>query len=239
MAHVFLRLLAWGLAITGCGGALAGSTVYSGGSGIAIVSGSGIAVGDVVVAKGPMKTEERKPAAYSGLVIEAPVDMTYVVGSVVSLKVTAPANILPLVTTEVKARQLVIGLKKSVSMERRIRIEATGPSPEAIAMTGTGDLKATGLAGRKLGLEISGSGAVAVSGQVDSLTVDISGSGDADAAGLRSRDAAIDVSGSGTVSVFASAAVKIDLSGSGDITVAGKPAKREVDRSGAGSITYR
>lgn len=239
MGRALLQLLAWGLAATGAGGAWAGSTVYSSGSGIAIVSGSGIAIGDVVVAKGPMKTEERKPAAYSGLVIEAPVDMTYAVGSPASLKVTAPANILPLVTTDVKAGQLVIGLKKSVSMERRIRVEAVGPSPESVAMTGTGDLKATGLAGRKLEMEISGSGSMTMAGQVDKVAVEVSGSGDIDAAALRSRDLTVDVSGSGTVAAHASASAKIDLSGSGDITVAGRPAKREVDRSGAGSVTFR
>lgn len=218
--------------------ALAGSTVYSSGNGVAIVSGTGIAVGDVVVGKGPARTEERKPAAYTGLIIEAPVDMTYAVGAAATLKITAPANILPLVTTEVKGGQLVIGLKKSVSLDRPIRVEATGPSPEAIAMTGTAELRATGLAGPRLRLLISGSGTVTAAGQVDVLTIEVSGSGTVAAAALKSREAAIDVSGSGTVEAFASALARVDLSGSGDISVAGKPKKRSVDRSGAGSVSF-
>lgn len=232
------RLLAI-LLLAASGTALAGSTVYSSGNGVAIVSGSGIAIGDVVVGKGPMKTEERKTAAYAGLLIEAPVEMTYAVAATPSLKVTAPANILPLVTTEVKGGRLVIGLKKSVSMERAIRIEATGQSLAAIVLTGTGDVRATGLAGKRLALEITGSGSVAVAGQSDALAVEVSGSGTVDAGTLSSRDASVDVSGSGTVAVKASASVKVDISGSGSVTVAGKPPKRTIERSGAGDVEFR
>ncbi len=218
---------------------MAGSTVFSGGNGVAIVSGTHIAIGDVVVGKGPAKTEERKIGGYSGLVLEAPVSMNYAVATTPSMKITAPANILPLVTTQVKGRNLVIGLSKSVSMEGMIRVDATGPSLEAVTMTGSGELKLSGESGKKLAVEVSGSGTIVAAGQVDAASFDISGSGDVNAAGLRTQDLRIDVSGSGTISAHAARSVKVDLSGSGDITIAGNPKQRAVDRSGAGEVKFR
>jgi hypothetical protein len=218
---------------------MAGSTVFSGGNGVAIVSGTHIAIGDVVVGKGPAKTEDRKTGSYSGLVIEAPVKMNYTVAATPSMKITAPANILPLITTEVQGRNLVIGLSKSVSMVGMIRVEAAGPSLELVTMTGSGDLKLSGESGRKLAVEVSGSGTIAAAGQVDAASFDISGSGDVKAAGLLTQDLRIDVSGSGTISAHAARSVKVDLSGSGDITIAGNPKQRSVDRSGAGEVKFK
>lgn len=220
--------------------AQAGSTVYSSGSGVAIVSGTGISSGgDLVAGKGPLKAEERQTAAYRGIVLEAPVLMAYAAGKAPAMRVTAQANILPLVTTEVKGGRLVVGLKKSIRVDHPIRIEAAGPSLETIALPGSGELQVTGQTGRKLDLDISGSGSVALAGQVDSLAIDISGSGDVAAAALAAREAKVDVSGSGTVAVHATAAVAIDLSGSGDITVTGKPRQRSVEKSGAGEVVFR
>jgi hypothetical protein len=219
--------------------ALAGSTVFSAGNGVAIVSGTGIAIGDVVVGKGPAKTEERKTGAYTGLVIEAPVEMKYVVSASPSMKITAPANILPLITTEVQGRKLVIGLKKSVSMDGMIRVEASGSSLDSIAMTGSGDLKLSGESGKKLVVEVTGSGTIAATGEVEALSLDISGSGEVNAAGLRAQDLRIDVSGSGTIAAFAAKSAKVDLSGSGDVVIAGNPKQRSVERSGAGEVKFR
>lgn len=240
MKRLCYSLLAATLALAGVSQlAMAGSTVFSGGNGVAIVSGTHIAIGDVVVGKGPAKTEERKTGSYAGLVIEAPVNMNYTVTATPSMKVTAPANILPLVTTQVKGRNLVIGLSKSVSMEGMIRVDATGPSLESVTMTGSGELRLSGESGKKLAVEVSGSGTIATTGQVDAASFDISGSGEVNAAGLRTQDLRIDVSGSGTISAHATRSVKVDLSGSGDITIAGNPKQRAVDRSGAGEVKFK
>lgn len=222
------------------GSVSAGSTAVVSGSGIAIVSSSGMATGDeLVVGKGPVTSETRKPSAYSELLIEAPVEMRYSVGSTASLKISAPANILPLVTTEVKGRRLVVGLSKPVSMSGAIRIEATGPSPEKTVVSGSGELRMTGLTGRTCALEVSGAATVTLAGQVDQAVLEITGSADVDAGQLRSLDARIDVSGSGDLSAYASRSAKVKLSGSGDITVAGKPGQRSVERSGAGEVSFK
>ena len=165
--------------------------------------------------------------------------MRYAVSSTPSLKIIAQANILPLLTTEVSGRRLVIGLKKSIRTDVAIRVEASGPSPESVVLSGTGDVKLTGISGRALRLEIPGAGDMTASGQVSALSVEISGSGTVDAAGLRSQDAVIDLSGSGNVSAHASTSVRVGLSGSGDIMVTGSPRQRSVDRSGAGDVTFR
>lgn len=220
---------------------LAGTTVVSSSGGVAIVSNSGtsIVMGDVVVGKGPVKTEERKPGSYTGLVFEAPVDMVYKVGAPASMKISAQGNILPLVSTDLKGGKLVIGLKKSVTMESSIRIEAVGPSLESVALSGSGSLKLSGETGKRLSLSISGSGEVEVSGQVERAAFDVAGSGDVDAANLRAQEVAVEVAGSGTVSAYAAKSAKVEVSGSGDVTIAGNPKQRSVERSGSGEVSFK
>ncbi len=221
------------------GGTQAGTTISTSGSSVSIVTGSGITMGDVVVGKGPLQTEERKTAAYSGVVVEASAVVNYTVGSTPSLKVTAQANILPLVSTEIKSGKLVVGIKKSISTEKMIRVDATGPNLESVDITGSGELNLNGQTSGKLSLAVSGSGTVVANGQVDSLTADISGAGGINAEKLRAANLQAVISGSGSVSATATNSATVDLSGSGDVVIAGNPKQRKIDRSGSGEVSFK
>lgn len=209
-------------------------------SSVVIINGKVITgSGDVVVAKGPSKTEERKLPSFSDIRIEAPVEMTYAVSATPSLRITAPENILPLVTTAVEGDALVIGTKNAISLDKPIRIAATGPSPEALGIFGAANVKASGLKSKSLRLRISGAGTISAAGSVDAVDVGVTGSGNVDVEAVHAEDVIAEVSGAGNILAFASHSVRAGISGAGNLTIAGNPTQRSVERSGAGRVVFK
>ena len=155
------------------------------------------------------------------------------------MTVSAPANILPLVTTVVNGGYLTISIKGSVSFARPLQVVASGPNLNELRSMGTGTISIHGASGSELRVKVSGSGAVVASGVVGRLVADVSGSGGVDASALRAKVVEASVSGSGDVNAYASEEARADVSGSGSIQILGQPARRHVEKSGSGQIVFR
>lgn len=214
--------------------------VDSGGDSVVIVNGQVVSGGHgTVTASGPVKSEERQLPAYSGITIEAPVRMSYTVGGRSMLKVTAPSDVLPLLSTTLEGGRLFVKLNGSVVVHQPILIEATGgPGLASVSLVGAGDFNASGLAGRTLSIDVSGSGNVTASGRSGRVEARISGSGAVDVSALQANAVSVEVSGSGDVKAYASQAAQVALLGSGDVRVYGNPAQRSVDRVGSGQVSF-
>lgn len=141
---------------------------------------------------------------------------------------------------------------------REIRIKITVPALDAVAASSGADVQVDGLAGQDVRVEVS-SGADINVVNVAAETIDISVSSGADAtlagtcgtakvsvssgsnlnAGtLECRAVDAEASSGADADVFASADVRADASSGGDITVRGNPAKRDVDESSAGDVSF-
>lgn len=209
------------------------------GESVVIIDGQVVSGGQATVtATGPVKSEDRQLPAYSGITIEAPVSMSYKVGNRSMLKVTAPADILPLLSTTLEDGRLVVRLDDSVVTDEPILIEATGPSLESVNIAGAGDFSASGLTGRMLRIDVSGSGNVTASGRKERVEARVSGSGAVDVFALKASSVAVEVSGSGDVKAYASQAAQVVVVGSGDVRIYGNPAQRSVARSGSGQVSF-
>jgi hypothetical protein len=209
------------------------------GQSVVIINGQVVSGGQAThVASGPMKTEERSLTAFSSITLAAPVEMSFTAGARPRLVVSAPADVLPLLSTTVEGGRLVVKLTGSVVLHDPIRIEASGPVLESVDIAGAGDLRATGITGRLLRVEVSGSGNVIASGRAERVEARISGSGAVDVSTLQARDLAVEVSGSGDVKAYASQAAQVAVLGSGDVRVWGKPAQRSVNRLGSGQVSF-
>lgn len=209
------------------------------GNTVVVVDGKVVAGANAITAAGPVITENRPLAVFDSVRVEAPVEMTYVVSAVPSLTVSAPSNILSVLTSNVAGGQLVIGLAAAVVLHEPIKVAMTGPTPRAFRLNGAVSVIASGLNAVSLTLEISGSGNFTVRGRVERLRVSISGSGDVDATSLRASVLSAHISGSGNIAAYASRSAAVDVSGSGDVVVAGNPAQRSVDRAGSGHVTFQ
>lgn len=193
----------------------------------------------VVAGVGPDKSERRELGAYSGLRLDAPVDVAYTIGGPLLLTVHGPANILPLVTTVVEGGQLTIGIKGAVSLSRPLKVVVSGPSLAEVRSNGTGKLNILGVNGKELRIKLSGSGSVSARGEVDKLVASVSGSASLDASALKAKAIEVSVSGSGQIASYSSLEARAEVSGSGSILIHGQPARRQVDKTGSGQIAFR
>ena len=155
-----------------------------------------------------------------------------------SLTVEAEEEILPKIRTEVVNDRLVIGPEPNTSIQTTepINYELTVEDLHALEVSGSGDVVAEDIGTDKLGINVSGSGAIKISGRADSQEIDISGSGNYRAKDLRSKEAKIDVSGSGSAIVNASDALDAKVSGAGSVEYVGDPTVEE-DVSGVGRVS--
>ena len=92
-----------------------------------------------------------------------------------------------------------------------------------VEVTGSGDIKLSGLKARALAVSIRGSGDVAASGQVGTQDIAIAGSGDYGGSDLQSQTTAIAIKGSGDANVWATESLSVSIAGSGDVSYRGQP----------------
>lgn len=105
--------------------------------------------------------------------------------------------------------------------------------------SGSGDLALSFTQLDSLDLVLQGSGDVSLKGQAKLLNFKLSGSGDLDSSAMKAKQVSVFCSGSSEVQVFAAQAITVRSLGSGNTTVYGKPAKRMIERSGSGEISWQ
>jgi len=117
-------------------------------------------------------------------------------------------------------------------------IDAAQATRVDMKLSGSGSLKLRELAAQKAFVELAGSGAIKVAGKAESIDVKSKGSGDIDARSLESERAHLEARGSSSTKLFASRRIEVDMSGSGDAVIAGRPAERESNIRGSGTVRY-
>jgi hypothetical protein len=157
-----------------------------------------------------------------------------------SLTIQAEDNILPLLTSDVRNGTLELGHKRmrSIRPTEPIMYRITVKDLDAVAVSGSGSMSVTGLATRRLKVDLSGSGEITAAGSADSQKIDVSGSGKYRAGGLPSTAVDADISGSGEVDVRVSDTLHASISGSGTLTYTGDPRVSQ-DVSGSGKVIKR
>lgn len=103
-----------------------------------------------------------------------------------------------------------------------MQADASGNSGDfAGSVTGSGDLRITGLNAAATSLNLAGSGNLQASGSTRSLTLALAGSGDLDSRALASDQLSAALTGSGDIDASTRGAASLSLTGSGDIRVTG------------------
>jgi len=218
----------------GCIGVVTGGTIT--------INGQTIGGSDLFVPKEPTKTMERDVSSFSGIDLHVPANVIYTTNNGLdkpSLKITAPADLIPLIKTTVEGGVLRVELERSVNMNSAIRIEASSSALQSIRAAGSGTVSAKGLKGDRLKIKVSGSAEITASGTVDKVTVGISGSAEVDVSEVIASEVEIDVSGSARVDAHATTTAEVDLSGSASVCIRGNPTNRNVCKSGSGRVSFK
>jgi hypothetical protein len=183
-------------------------------------------------------SEARDLDAFSRISLSGETDVVVTVGDAQGVSIRGDDNLLADVETDVDDDTLEISDPSTVDLEPKagITVEITVPELEEVTVSGSGDVRVEGIGSDIFRAEVSGSGKVEASGEVQRVDAEVSGSGDLELAELASRDAIAEVSGSGSIHLHATESLDASVSGSGDIVYAGDPPDVESDVSGSGDI---
>lgn len=206
---------------------------------------------------GPTTTQTRDVAAIDAVELRSSGNLSITRGDATSLTITAGANQLKDITSEVQAGRLTLDSRGGgffgggdisfalvVPSLTAITVsgsgdvvgdQVTGDQPR-VEVSGSGNARLTGLDASSTEVTLSGSGDLTLNGTADMQRVDISGSGEYDGDGLTTRETTASVGGSGSAHVRATERLSASVSGSGAITYSGNPAQVSRDVSGSGEI---
>jgi Putative auto-transporter adhesin, head GIN domain len=209
-----------------------------------------------VQSAGPPTSQERELSGVHAVDLQTSGDLTIRIGETEGLTVSAGANVLDDLTSEVVDGTLVLGSRPNLSIGGSISYTLTVRGLDGIEVEGSGDVTGTGVLDGEarltisgsgsatlsdlhltsLSADLSGSGGAVVSGTGEVSTVGVSGSGDYDGSGLTTARTTVESSGSGQARVNVTERLSATVSGSGDVVYAGNPAQVDRDVSGSGEI---
>ena len=179
---------------------------------------------------------------------------------VASVVVQAPENVIDRLRTEVRERELIIGLRWwpllfAWASVRDIEIHVAVPRLRGLVVSGAGkivtpepieaedlDLKLSGagsleikVSARKIVARLSGAGSITAAGNAESLEVALTGAGRFDGSELKATAVRIRSAGAGETTVFAADSLDVTLTGAGTVRYRGAP-KVSSRISGLGSL---
>ena len=151
------------------------------------------------------------------------VDITF--GNKEEITIHAPVDLIPYLLTEKKDGTLYIGKrkkgwKKYRSFNEKVHYDLVLKQLTHISVSGSGDIDAEKLSGKKCSVKVSGSGNIEVNQiRSDKLKVIVSGSGDIDINDLSANFLGVSINGSGDIDINGKAdELDATISGSGDFT---------------------
>jgi beta-lactamase regulating signal transducer with metallopeptidase domain len=190
---------------------------------------------------GPVVKETRNVEAFTGVSFGGAGKVFITVGPKASVVLEADAVTLGRTRTEVENGVLKIRARNDDGFNGRGDITAyiTVPELRQARVSGSGDLKVTGLTGGETELSVSGSGNVEATGKLKALDLDISGSGNAKMDALVVDEASVAISGSGSAVVDVREDLNVRVSGSGSVRYLTQPKDVSTSISGSGSVRRR
>ncbi len=205
---------------------------------------------------GVLKTETRNVSGFNRISLSLPGVVEIVQGDSEGLTIETDDNLLPLIETVVEDGGLKLRTPKKVNISTKtLKITVNAKTLEALAVAGSGDLRAAKLKAGKLKASIAGSGDITISnldaddlhisiagsgnfvggGKVNTVSSNIAGSGDIKAGKLESNASKISIAGSGDATVWAKDTLTVKVAGSGDVKYYGD-AKVSQSVAGSGSV---
>jgi hypothetical protein len=186
---------------------------------------------------GPRTTQTRDVAAFTRVENPGSVDVRLRVGEPQRVRVSAGANVIDDVHTEVRDGTLHVDLDHDGWGGDTVVVEASVPKLTGVESSGSGDVDVDGISAGAFEARTDGSGDITLNGSAQRLVLEVDGSGNAELAGLSARDARVTATGSGDVDVRAAERLAVSLDGSGDVRYHGDPTLTKSD-DGSGDVNH-
>lgn len=207
---------------------------------ISIVNGvvieGNVISGNAIKGNKKVSTTSRKLTQFNHLTINLNADIEIIQSDSPSIEISADENILPLISSNINNKHLVLATNKNYWTTQGIKIRLSTNTLSTIKIEGSANLEMKNIKQNKLELYINGAGDAFVSGKVDKLVAIIDGSGDLNLENLKSKTAVAKIQGAGDIKVYATEKLTAEINGSGDISYTGNPKKLKKSISGSGDI---
>jgi hypothetical protein len=211
--------------------------------GIAPAVGLALALSAIANADPATASQSRKVAAFHAIDLAGTIAVDATVGKAQSVEITGDADVLDKVITTVKDGVLIIDTARDLDRHQHrntgLRAVVSVPSVTALTLSGTGAMKATGIASDQLSIDLSGTGALTATGTTSTLRVAVGGTGQISAADLAAKDVVVDIDGTGAAELHATHSLEARITGTGSVDVRGHPAQVKKSVSGPGSVRVR
>jgi hypothetical protein len=185
----------------------------------------------------PVTTDARSPGAFHAVELKGAVGVEIRVDSKTSVEVTGEPEAIKHISTDVKAGSLVIDMTGNVNTHEKLKVVVTTPNLDAVALSGAGNIKVSGVKAARFAIQLGGAGNLDVTGAADDVAVDMTGH--INAKDLPTKSATVTHGGTGNVAVTATEKITATLTGVGNVTVYGHPKSVSKSVSGVGSIRLR
>jgi hypothetical protein len=187
---------------------------------------------------GPVSTETRDIGDFQALRVGGAANATIRVGPAPSLTITASADTLASISTEVRNGTLVVEQKDRWFWSGdEVKLEITVPVLREVTVNGAGNVEVHEARGDALRLTLQGAGNLVARGEIGTLEVTINGAGNGELAGLRARAVKAVVNGAGSVTVHAVEELDAVVNGVGKLRYLGTPAKLDTRINGVGTVS--
>jgi hypothetical protein len=180
-------------------------------------------------------SEVRSTGAFRGIEIAGTIEVEARIAPTTRVEVLGEPDRIKQVQTSVTGGILKIDTKGKLERSR-LRVVVTAPALETFTISGTGELRASGLDGRTIDATISGTGAMQLTGKAPSLRLSIPGTGEVRAKDLVVADATVDVAGTGEAKLHATHSIDARIAGTGAIRVHGRPQTIKKSITGTGVV---
>lgn len=186
----------------------------------------------------PQASEARKLGDFHAIEVAGTIAVEARIAPTITVEVRGEADRLKQVTTDVQNGVLVINTKGKVERSH-LRVIVTAPDLTALAISGTGELAATGIANARLDASIPGTGSMTLAGKTTDLHLAIRGSGSVMAKALLASSATLDIAGTGQATLYASKSIDATISGTAAVVVHGNPPSVKKSVTGTASFSVR
>ena len=198
-----------------------------------------------VVGEGDLQTETRNITGFSGVSVSIGGKIYYKIAPEYKVEITAQQNILDVIQATKSNGHLLLKVKDGVRIKsnEEITVNISAPTADFLHLSGTGDLAVIGnVNSANLDISISGTGNITLQSVIvtDKIEASISGAGDIIVQSGVAKNEDLRISGSGKLIMDGVVAEKaiINISGSGDMQV-NLSQSLDATISGSGSVYYR
>jgi hypothetical protein len=157
--------------------------------------------------------------------VSGPADVIIHQDGTESLSVEAEDNLLPLLESSVRGRQLALGPAQGVVLHptRTIRYTITTRQLTGLRMNGAGSIRADGVRSELLQITLNGGARAELEGTATRQDLMIAGAANYRADRLTTREATVEINGAGTVVLNVSDRLDATINGAGTVEYVGSP----------------